>query len=280
MASLRELKDRIASVRGTLKITSAMKLIASSKLHKAQQYADGLRRYGDALSDVARTLPSNAFNGRLLPIAPDAPVAIVALASNTSLCGAFNANVVRQALREVENHPGATVFAIGRKMADAMRRAGYFTGEDFNTLVTLAGFQGAAALADRLMAACAEGKFSRVILVYTHCASLSRQEVRVSDLLPFAYGGGGDEADMEKRVLYEPAPAQIARTLLPALIRLKLRTVCIDSFAAECAARTLAMQVATDNAEALLSELVLEYNKGRQQKITAEILELLGGQSL
>lgn len=277
MSSLREIKDRIASVKGTIKVTSAMKLIASSKLHRAQQSAEALRRYSDALGEILGTLPSAAFSGLSAPVSEDAPVAIVALSSNNSLCGAFNANVIRRALKEAEAYPDADVFALGRKMADAMRRAGRGGGEDFSALVTPNGQEAAAALADRLMQACEQGRYSRVILVYTHYASASRQEVVVRDLLPFSYEGGGEEDDMEKSVLYEPSPADIARSLLPALIRLEMRTVCIDSFAAECAARTVAMQVASDNAQSLLGELTLEYNKRRQDKITSEILDLVGG---
>lgn len=277
MSSLRDIKDRIASVKGTIKVASAMKLIASSKLHKAQLCAEGLRRYSDALSEIVDTLPASAFAGLSGTVAPEAPVALVALSSNNALCGGFNANVIRRAMQELEKYPGAEVFALGRKMADAMRRAGHPSTEDFNTLVTPAGQEAAAALATRLMEACAEGKYSRVILVYTHFVSMARQEVTVRDLLPFTIAAGVEEDDRGKRILYEPEPSRIAASLLPALIRLELRSVCIDSFAAECAARTLAMQVASDNADALLGELTLEYNKGRQQKITAEILDLLGG---
>lgn len=278
MASLREIKDRITSVRGTIKVAAAMKLIASSKLHKAQQCAEGLQRYSDALGGIAQTLPSSSFQGLSAPVATDAPVALVALSSNNSLCGGFNANVIRRAMQELDAHPGAVVYALGRKMADAMRRAGAPSGEDYNALVSLKGYEGAASLADRLMADFAEGRISRVILVYTHFVSAARQEVVVRELLPFTYMGGSEaQEEMEMRVLYEPSPAQIAQALLPALVRLELRTVCIDSFAAECAARTLAMQVASDNAEAMLGELTLEYNKSRQQKITSEILDLLGG---
>jgi F-type H+-transporting ATPase subunit gamma len=277
MASLRELKDRISSVKGTIKVTSAMKLIASSKLHRAQQCAESLRRYSDALGGIVGTLPSSAFLGLSAPVAQDAPVAIVALSSNNSLCGGFNANVIRRAMQELEAHPGAEVFALGRKMADAMRRAGVASGEDYSALVSLAGYDRSAELADRLMDDFDGGRISRVILVYTHFASVARQEVVVRDLLPFTYEGGSDSADMEMQVLYEPSPAQIAQALLPALIRLELRTVCMDSFAAECAARTVAMQVASDNAQSMLGDLTLAYNKSRQQKITSEILDLLGG---
>lgn len=277
MSSLREIKDRIASVKGTIKVASAMKLIASSKLHRAQQSAEALRRYSDALGGIIATLPASAFSSLSTPSVPDAPPAIVALSSNNSLCGAFNANVIRQALREAAAYPEAEVFALGRKMADAMRREGRGNGEDFSALVTPNGQEAAAALANRLMKACEEGRYSRVILVYTHFASAARQEVVVRDLLPFSCECGGEEDDMEKRVIYEPSPAQIAHSLLPALIRLEMRSVCIDSFAAECAARTIAMQVASDNAQSLMGDLTLEYNKRRQDKITSEILDLVGG---
>ena len=122
------------------------------------------------------------------------------------------------------------------------------------------------------------GRFSSVILVYNHFVSTSRQEVRVEEYLPFAneYETGADDA--EGYYIFEPGAGEIVEELLPKVIRLKLYAAVLDSVAAEHAARTVAMQTATDNAQELLSDLTLEYNKGRQQKITAEILELVGGQ--
>ena len=272
MASLREIKDHIASVRSTLKITSAMKLVASAKLRKAQQAAEGIRPYTEALSEMlARVYPAAG--------APDIPgdrVAIVAVASNSSLCGAFNINVIHRVQELIAECRAAgaevEVLSVGRKMAEAMRKAGYPSPADYSDLVGHNSFEKSAAFAQGLIDAYNSGRYSSVLLVYNHFVNTASQKVQVESYLPF--GSSGEE---DGDFILEPGREEILRTLLPQVMRLRIHTVLLDSIAAEHAARTLAMQTASDNAEDLLAELTLEYNKGRQQKITAEILDLVGG---
>ncbi len=343
MASLREVKDHIASVRSTLKITSAMKLVASAKLRKAQQAAEGVRPYTEALAGMlSRVLaePTAKSKGQVcdpqgasstciaFPQAP-APaststnasaygegnqrVGIVAVASNSSLCGAFNINVihkVQDVVKEIRAGGGEVeVISVGRKMAEAMRKAG-FAPEDHADLVGRNSFEKSAAFAQELIDAFNSGRFSRILLVYNHFVSTASQKVQVETYLPFGGGqrmgytlrtpypptdevGGaqlrweGPSGRLEEGIAHpsapdseyilEPSREEILATLLPQVMRLRVHTVLLDSIAAEHAARTLAMQAASDNAEELLGELTLEYNKGRQQKITAEILDLVGG---
>ncbi len=354
MASLREVKDHIASVRSTLKITSAMKLVASAKLRKAQQAAEGVRPYTEALADMLASVlaePTAKSKGQVcdpqgasstciaFPQAP-APastggydsemdstipantsvsgegnqrVGIVAVASNSSLCGAFNINVihkVQDVVKEIRAGGGEVeVISVGRKMAEAMRKAG-FAPEDHADLVGRNSFEKSAAFAQELIDAFNSGRFSRILLVYNHFVSTASQKVQVETYLPFGGGqrmgytlrtpypptdevGGaqlrweGPSGRLEEGIAHpsapdseyilEPSREEILATLLPQVMRLRVHTVLLDSIAAEHAARTLAMQAASDNAEELLGELTLEYNKGRQQKITAEILDLVGG---
>ncbi len=303
MASLREIKDRIGSVRSTLKITSAMKLVASAKLRKAQRAIEALRPYERTLAEIyaaigsagpaAAPSPLNSHSG----LDPESPAtafkdagsqsgmtpktAIVAIASNSSLCGGFNANVVRKALETIRGCEGAVeVYPLGRKMAEALRRAGYTADRDYNDLVGHPSYEQSAALARSLAERFERGELARVVLVYTSFVSASRQEPVAETYLPFE----GDKIlrvaqddNKESEYLLEPDAAALAAQLLPQVMLLKFHAAILDSAAAEQAARTLAMQTATDNAEDLLGELTLEYNKGRQQKITAEILDLLGG---
>lgn len=323
MASLREIKDRIGSVRSTLKITSAMKLVASAKLRKAQKAIEALRPYERTLAEIytaigsagpaaapsplsssaSLTLDPVRVNGSegALPFPADrvTPTAVVAIASNSSLCGGFNANVVRKALETIRGCEGAVeVYPLGRKMAEALRRAGYTADRDYNDLVGHPSYEQSAALARSLAERFERGELARVVLVYTSFVSASRQEPVAETYLPF----GGDEIlrvaqddrkgnqddnkngrdvilseSEESEYLLEPDAAALTAQLLPQVMLLKFHAAILDSAAAEQAARTLAMQTATDNAEDLLGELTLEYNKGRQQKITAEILDLLGG---
>ena len=273
MASLREIKDHIASVRSTLKITSAMKLVASAKLRKAQQSLEELYPYRDELSTIlslaggAGTMEHKDKSG--------AKIAVVALSSNSSLCGAFNSNIIRSALEFL--HPRrdeVKVFALGRKMSSSLRREGYDCDDSYCSLVALPSFDASAALSRRLREDFASGEYSRVVMIYTHFVSSARQETVITDYLPLKFG---KLEPASEDYLLEPGAGEIADFVLPRLLDLEFHTMIADNAAAEHAARTLAMQTASDNAENLISSLTLEYNKGRQQKITSEILDLLGG---
>ena len=294
MPTLKEIKGRIGSVKSTLKITSAMKLVSSAKLHKAQQAVEAMRPYEEALLRILAAARGAACEQEassahqpaetLAPCAAEAsdahrPTAILAIASNSSLCGGFNTNIIAK-VREVRR-PGDVVYSIGRKMADAMRRDGFATPEALNALIEHPSYGPAADLVSRLMEDCAKGRLEKVLLVYTHFVSTARQVPVVEELL------GADSSarpvilseSEESDILIEPGRKELLEALEPKTIKLKLYAALLDSAAAEHAARTVAMQTATDNAENLLAELTLQYNKGRQQKITSEILDLAGGQS-
>lgn len=277
MASLREIKDRIGSVKSTLKITSAMKLVASSKLRKSQKAIENMLPYRKALEEILSEVRTGTGNDLCRP-SEGGKLAIVAVASNSSLCGAFNVNVAKAAIALASAGENSCIIAIGRKMADAARRAGFAQEEDLSQLIGKPSPDSASVFADKLAARFRSGEFSKVVFVYNHFASTARQEVVEEQYLPLEHSGGQEDgcASSDEYIL-EPSAAGIEETLLPQVLGLKVYSVLLDSAAAEHAARTVAMQTATDNAQDILSELTLEYNKGRQQKITAEILDLVGG---
>lgn len=322
MSSLREIKDRIGSVRSTLKITSAMKLVASAKLRKSQRAIEGLRPYESALneiltemlaSDNAVSSPRCKTSASLHPsqqswapptheamgghgssledgslgafadgAAASPKVAVVAVASNSSLCGGFNSNVVKKALETVRGYKDegfeVEVHSIGRKMAEAMRKAGFDSPEDYTDVIGHPEYAKSSALANALSERFRAGELSSVVLVYNHFVTTSKQEVVVEPYLPFEGSyGDGDARQGDSEYIIEPSAEEVVKTLMPQVLLLKFHSAILDSAAAEHAARTVAMQTATDNAQDLLGELTLEYNKGRQQKITSEILDLLGG---
>ena len=308
MPTLKEIKGRIGSVKSTLKITSAMKLVSSAKLRKAQQAVEAMRPYEATLQHMLAMVGGTAcapegpnahrdveMGAACAPEASSAhrPAAIIALASNSSLCGGFNANAIAK-VRSVRQ-PGDVVFSVGRKMADAMRRDGFTTPEDLNALIEHPAYAPAAALVERLAQDVEKGRYARVLLVYNHFVSTARQEPVVETLLGEIPGQAGNDAQSipsesarsvmpdsdraSEGILIEPGRKELLESLLPKTLKLKLYAALLDSAAAEHAARTVAMQMATDNAENLLSELTLQYNKGRQQKITSEILDLAGGQN-
>ena len=332
MASLREIKDHIGSVRSTLKITSAMKLVSSAKLRKAQQAVETMRPYQQELERMLAAVNSLNDNSLQNVLSADSgkglsakswesdtyvlhgKLAIVAIASNSSLCGAFNGNVVRKVEELVAQAGGpdrVEVFALGRKVAEPLRKSGVIADPDrqsFNALVAHPDYAASQALASILVDGFDSGRYSGVVLVYNHFVSTSSQKVVVESFLGAAAGfensprgsssfgltppstsvdgppatdprvirpSGGDLYPGD--YLLEPGREAILESLEPQVIRLKLYAAILDSVAAEHAARMIAMQAATDNAEDLLAELSLEYNKGRQAKITAEILDLVAG---
>ena len=308
MPSLKEIKGRIGSVKSTLKITSAMKLVASAKLRKAQQTIEGMRPYERKLQAmlerlVAQTGGTGAseWSARTMdeetgPVRQR--VALVAFASNSSLCGAFNANAVRLALETLRSYGDAdvTVYSIGRKMAESMRKVGKPSPEDFHDMADKPSYAPVATLAESLMDAYREGRLDRVDLVYNHFVSSGKQVPVRETFLPMgaiqmagqaghdATAGGGATAEGDAVIstgdvdyLLEPSAEELLADLLPKSLKLKFYTALLDSNASEHAARTVAMQTATDNGEDLLRELTLQYNKSRQQKITSEILDLAGG---
>ena len=309
MPSLKEIKGRIGSVQSTLKITSAMKLVASAKLRKAQQTIEGMRPYERKLQGmldhlVASGAKMSGAYTRTAPSGEGAPaqrVALVAFASNSSLCGAFNANAVRLALDTIRSYGDAdvTVYSIGRKMADAMRKTGKPSPADYQKLADKPAYAPAAELAEKLMDDFLAGRLDRIDLVYNHFVSSGKQvPVRetllpmTSDISSVAEGdtsvissvAEGDTSVISSEVekseveyILEPSASDLLADLLPKSLRLKFYTALLDSNASEHAARTVAMQTATDNGEDLLQELTLQYNKSRQQKITSEILDLAGG---
>ena len=294
MATLKETKSRIESVKGTLKITSAMKLVASSKLRKAQTTIENLLPYELKLRGLMLSLASSSSlcdspllaGGERSDAAQNAPVALAAVASNSSLCGAFNSNVIRETLHRLSALKAegreVVLFCVGRKMADAMKRNGYevATG-DWSDLVARADYDGCVTLADTLIKGYLEGRYSRVELVYNHFVSSARQEVRCETYLPLSLDSLGDSSSSSDSVavdpILEPSPAELFEALLPRALKLNIYAVMLDSQAAEHAARTVAMQMATDNGQQMLSDLTLEYNKARQSKITSEILDIVGG---
>ena len=333
MASLKEIKGRINSINGTLKITSAMKMVASAKLHKAQAAIEGMLPYERSLSHILYGFLRSGVQVDSPFVRPNegGKVAVVAFSSNSSLCGGFNANVIRrlgEVLQRYVSEVGkenVLVYPVGKKVAEAVRKMGYTPEGDYQHLSGKPGYPESAALASQLMDRYERGEIARIDLVYHHFKSTASQELRYEPYLPLdlsagteassgsgaasvgantassgsgaasigantassgsnsigsskaSAGAGAASVAPETDYLVEPSPERVVQSLLPKVLRMRLYTVALDSSASEHAARTLAMQVATDNANDLIQELTLLYNKSRQQAITNELLDIIGG---
>lgn len=282
MASLKEVKGRIATVNNTRKITSAMKMVASAKLHKAQGAITNMLPYERRLHGLL----TNLLGGSEV-LVWNTPrevkrVALVVFSSNSSLCGGFNANVIKHATQWLDEHQALgkdniLIYPVGKKVADALSKMGYAIQGNFQHLADKPSFAEAAELAQGLMNLFTRGEVDRVELLYNHFKSTASQILTREVYLPMQTSGNTMEGKEDMDYILEPSREELLATLLPKVLRMKLYTVLLDSNASEHAARTMAMQIATDNADDLLQELTLMYNKTRQQAITNELLDIVGG---
>ncbi len=289
MASLKEVKGRINSINGTLKITSAMKMVASSKLHKAQEAIENMLPYERRLHHML----TNFLNAGLSVESPFVvkrdvkKIAIVVFASNSSLCGGFNVNVIRHLSEMLEEYiqqlgkENILVYPIGRKVADAVKKLGITPMGDYQHMSGKPNYKEASDLAAELMDRFVSGEIQQVEMLYNHFKSTSTQVLTRETYLPINLAQASTEEKQDKGMqadyIIEPSAEKVMQELLPKVLRMKMYTVLLDSNAAEHAARTMAMQIATDNANDLIQELTLIYNKSRQQAITNELLDIIGG---
>ena len=322
MPSLKEIKSRIASVNSTRKITSAMKMVASSKLHHAQTAIENMLPYENILEHILKTFLVSAPDVEL-PFDQERPVkkvALIVFSSNSSLCGGFNANIIKTMLHAIEEYrkQGLTnddiiIYPIGRKVEEKVRKLGLRSAGSF---VHLADKPNSAQCRDISVEAGTmflEGKVDKVELIYHHFKSAGSQVLTRRTFLPIDLHddvGADNDRDLSSNLatkksqeylknrnkqeeereqttvkplndnfLVEPDLKTVLTELVPKELHLMVYTALLDSNASEHAARMVAMQTATDNADELLRELNLQYNKSRQAAITSELLDIVGGSS-
>ena len=320
MPSLKEIKNRLTSVNSTRKITSAMKMVASSKLHHAQTMIENMLPYETMLEHILKTfLASEADASTVFNVErPVKRVALVVYASNSSLCGGFNANVIRLLQHIVDEYSeklggkdNIVVYPIGRKVAEKAAKMGLHVAGDFTGLAEKPNVKQCIDIARELGKKFVDGEIDRVEMVFHHFKSAGSQILTRKTFLPIDITeelkrdrtrdlnstvtskeaqeylkkkGTEAERKQEENVrplndnfIVEPDMHTVLSQLIPKYLHLMLYTALLDSIASEHAARMVAMQTATDNADEILRELNLQYNKSRQQAITNELLDIVGG---
>ena len=317
MPSLKEIKNRLSSVNSTRKITSAMKMVASSKLHHAQTMIENMLPYETLLEHILKTFLASETDARtaLNEVRPVKRVALVVYASNSSLCGGFNANVIRLLQHVVDEYAelgkeNIVVYPIGRKVAEKAVKMGLNVAGDFTALAEKPNANDCITIARELGEKFIGGEFDRVEMIYHHFKSAGSQILTRKPFLPIDIEEElkrDHERDLTSNVttkkaqeyikrkeeekkreekeavplndnfLVEPDMNTVLTKLIPKYLHLMVYTALLDSIASEHAARMVAMQTATDNADEILRELNLQYNKSRQQAITSELLDIVGG---
>jgi len=287
MASLKEVRARIASVTSTRKITSAMRMVSAAKLRRAQDAITGYLPYEQKLTNMLGDLLAFSSGDLSIPLAENRVVkrvAVVVISSNGSLCGAFNSNVIKkmdEVLAKYSNLGKANilVYGLGKKVADAARKRGYELQGNLIHLVEKPDYGLVAEIANELMDLFLKKEIDAVELIYNHFKNAAVQQIRAERLLPLTPEAkkttltGGYTLDY----ILEPDEQYLVSRLVPKAVRNKLFSAVLDSVAGEFGARTTAMQTATDNAGEMIQDLKLKYNKARQEAITRELIDIVGG---
>ena len=285
MANLKEVRTRIASVSSTQQITSAMKMVSAAKFRRAQNSIIGMRPYVAQMSDIIASI--DVGDGLQTPyheVRPVRSILMVVVTSNKGLCGAFNANVIKQAEARLrlyaDQYPDARVhlIAIGKRGAD------YFAKRDVDSesrcdLLDAPTFDNVAMLADDILRQFCDKRYDLVEMVYNQFKNSLSQILSTEQWLPVESGkmGASGKTGIADDYIYEPDKATILREMVPLTLRSQFYRIILDSLASEHGARMTAMQKATDNATELLKDLRLSYNKARQASITNEIIEIVSG---
>ena len=286
MPSLKEVRNRIGSVNSTKQITAAMKMVSAAKLRRAQDAITRMRPYAEKLqailSNVSASLDSS--EGRYSQQREVKKVLLVTIVSNRGLAGAFNTQVFRLVRRVAAEHEAqgrsVHVLPIGKKAMDTYRRTKYFQPNlpsDLAGLYDGLSFDKVAPVAQLIMDKFVEGGYDEVRLVYNKFKNAAVQLVTDEQYLPVAPPAQRESKTSTVDYIMEPDRATIVEEIIPKSLKIQLYKAILDSNAAEHGARMTAMHKATDNADALLKDLKLSYNKARQAAITGEILEIVGG---
>jgi F-type H+-transporting ATPase subunit gamma len=292
MASLKEIRIRIASVSSTRQITSAMKMVSAAKLRKAQDAVLQLRPYAEKLQEILSTISSSSETDEGNPYAVDRgkdKVLVVVVTSNRGLCGAFNTNVIKTALQVAwEKYPNQLnskklyFMPIGKKAYDFFTKKQYLVLEgSYNEVLDGTTFDKVAPVAQKVMDLYLQKEFDRVIIVYNQFKNAAVQITQTEQFLPIKKTEAQSKSKAAKAInndfIFEPTKEIIVNELIPKSLRMSFYKSVIDSVASEHGARMTAMHKATDNASDIIRDLKLLYNKARQASITNEILEIVSG---
>lgn len=288
MANLKKIRTRIASVKSTRQITSAMKMVSAAKLRKAQDKIVKLRPYAGKLHEIlvglSRSLDDSEGENIYGRMSSPEKVLLVVITSNRGLCGGFNANVIRETRRvilenyyEQQKQGNLNIITIGKKGFDYLRKQRQNIIQEHNDLLNDLTFENVSVVASGIMQRFVKGEFDRVEIIYNQFKNAAVQNLTTENFLPVETRPADDRVIAPTDYIYEPSKEEIIQELIPKSLRIQFYKAVLDSFVAEHGARMTAMHKATDNATELIRDLTLQYNKARQATITNQILEVVSG---
>lgn len=278
MANLKDIRDRIKSVKSIQKVTKAMKMVAAAKMRKAQDRMELARPYSNSLADIIKNIIPEVDKS-ILPLLEKRDIkrkAYIVVSADRGLAGAFNTNILKIAQKEIDEFgkDNVDLFCIGKKSVDHFQKRNYHIVDSHTDFWSEMKFEYAVSICHNVIDHFIKLKVDEVHVVYNYFINVAQQEVKSETLLPF-------ESDSISVIsggkLYEPSKEEIVKSLIPRHLNVQMWKYLLESYASEQAARMLSMENATSNAEDMIKELTLEFNKARQAAITTEMLEIVGG---
>ena len=287
MANLKEVRTRIESVNSTKQITSAMKMVAASKLRKSQIAIMALRPYAEMFSEILERINGQQTTDNRQQSKTN-KVLIIPISSNKGLCGVFNANVIRETINLIKNeyqtlldNNGVDILCVGSKVEEALKFKKYPVIGNENVLLDDLTYENAAAFAERLMKDFDDKKYDKIVFVYNQFKNAATQVLVTEQFLPFVRHRDTEtprhQEYLQTDYIYQPNKEELLSVMIPKSLKLQVYKILLDSFASEQGARMISMTQATDNATELLKELNISYNKARQSAITNELVEIISG---
>ena len=281
MANLKEIRIRITSVRSTMQITSAMKMVSAAKLKRAQDAIIQMRPYSNKLTELLVNLSStldSSEGGMYSQKREEKRILLVTITSNRGLCGGFNANIIKKATSLIQNeykNSKTDILSIGKKSSDYFIKNGFNVTSKHDDLYTDLNFKNTSIIAESIMDKFANSDYDKIVLIYNQFKNAATQNLMNEQFLPVEPPNQSESKIGD--YIFEPNKNEIVEQLIPKSLKTQLYKAVRDSYASEHGARMTAMHKATDNAGELKKDLTLQYNKARQAAITGEILEIVGG---
>ncbi|WP_068474808.1 ATP synthase F1 subunit gamma [Saccharicrinis aurantiacus] len=285
MASLKDIRTRIDSVKTTRQVTSAMKMVSAAKLKKAQDDIVKIRPYAEKLNDIIYDIISSLEEGHQLKLTEERDlekVLIVMITSNRGLCGAFNSNVSKEVNKllntdfsDLHQQSKVDVMSIGKQGEKLLKTAGTLCAISNNAVYSDIAFHNVELISDQIIIDFLNKKYDKVILVYNEFVNAAVQNVSAKQFLPIELPK--IDVNQTSDYIYEPSMNAVLEDIVPKSLKTMFFSSILESIASEHGARMTSMHKATDNASELISDLELSYNKARQGAITNEILEIVGG---
>jgi len=281
MANLKDIRDRIKSVKSIEQVTNAMKMVAAAKIRRAQENMEKTRPYSSRLAELLNMLIPE-IDRRLMPelnVREVKKTLFVVVTADRGMAGAFNTNVLREAHKAIDKagQENSELICIGKKSVGYFKNRNYPIAVEYVDFWNDLEYSNAMKIGDEIISRYINGEVDQVQVIYNRFVNVARQEIKNETFLPMSYDPEARDSDYNPERLFEPSKEAVVKTIIPRYLNTQIWQLLLESNASEQAARMLAMENATSNANDMIKDLKLQFNKARQTAITTEMLEIVSG---